>query len=122
MTFEGGLPATPDDRRKRRRLPLRWPVRVFRRPGMQSAEGQTANLTSEGFYCISKEPFQLGECLQCLIVIPAGSGNSDFPVVLKCGVTVKRVEAIPSGFGLGCHIEDYMLIPSFKAKSHALTM
>jgi hypothetical protein len=119
MTFEGGLAVAYDDRRKRRRVPLRWPVSVFRRPGMQSVEGQTENLTSEGFYCISKEPFQLGECLQCLIVIPVGTiGNSESPVVLKCGVTVKRVEAIPSGFGLGCHIEDYALITSLNATSH----
>ena len=117
MTYGGRLEAAYDDRRKRTRLPLRWPVSVFRRPGMESVEGQTENLTSEGFYWISKEPFQLGECLQCVIVIPAGSFRySELPVLLKCRVTVKRLEAIQSGFGLGCHIEDYALITSFKVK------
>jgi hypothetical protein len=122
-TFEGGLGISSDDRRKRRRVPVHWPVKVLRRPGMQPVEGQTENLTSEGFYCVSKEPFQPGECLQCLIVIPAGSfGNSESPIVLKCGVTVKRVDAIPSGFGLGCLIEDYALSTSFGDASYGWTM
>ena len=123
MTDDGRLETTYDDRRKRKRLPLHWPVNVFRHPGMQSVEGQTENLTSEGFYWISKVEFQLGECLRCVIAIPAaGFPYSDLPVLLKCHVTVKRLEASPSGFGLGCHIEDYGLLASFKVTSHELTM
>ena len=113
MTIEDGLAASCHDRRKRKRVSLRWPVKVLRRSGIQWIEGQTENLTSEGLYCVSSEPFQLGERLQCIIIIPVGSfGNSKSPVVLKCGVTVTRVEAIPSGFGLGCHIDNYVLINS----------
>jgi hypothetical protein len=113
MTIEGGLAASCHDRRKRKRVSLHWPVKVFCRSGMQWVEGQTENLTSEGLYCVSRAPFQLGEWLQCIISIPEGSfDNSKSPVVLKCGVTVTRVEAIPNGFGIGCHIENYALINS----------
>jgi hypothetical protein len=31
------------------------------------------------------------------------------PAVLECHVTVRRVESLRGGFGLGCHIEDYSL-------------
>ena len=122
MNYGGRLEATYD-RRKRKRLPLHWPVNVFRHPGMQSVEGQTENLTSEGFYWISKVEFQLGEWLQCVIAIPAACfPDSDLPVLLKCHVTVKRLEAIQSGFGLGCHIEDYALLAASKSSVNELPM
>ena len=55
--------ASSDDRRRRRRLPLHWPVRLFRQPGRSSAESITENLSSEGFYCITAERFKPGERL-----------------------------------------------------------
>jgi len=102
--------ASSDDRRKRTRFPLHWTVRLFRQPGKPSVESITKNLSSEGFYCITSEPFKLGERLQCMIVIPGGgSFGLESSVGLECHVTVRRMEKLPSGFGLGCHIEDYTL-------------
>jgi len=94
------------DRRKRTRVALHWPVRLFKQPGILPAESITENLSSEGLYCITKEPFKPGERLQCEIVIPPTLGL-DAPAVLECHVTVRRVESLRGGFGLGCHIEDY---------------
>jgi hypothetical protein len=103
--------ATPEERRKRQRIALHWPVRLFRDPAMPSVESTTENLTSNGFYCISKEPFHLGEHLECIIAIPAGSfGYSASPMCLQCRVRVTRVEDQQEGFGLGCYIEDYDLL------------
>ena len=48
------------DRRKRKRVPLHWPVRLLRREG-QLVESITENLSSEGLYCITKERFKRGE-------------------------------------------------------------
>jgi len=71
----------------------------------------TENLSSEGLYCITRELFRPAERLQCEIVIPVESiGAEEAPLRLQCQVTVKRVEALSSGFGLGCHIEDYALV------------
>jgi hypothetical protein len=101
------------DRRRWTRVALHWPVYLYRRPGLRSVETKTENLTSEGLYCVSKEPFPLGKGLRCRIVIPPESfGYSEGPTlpkchVLQCHLTVKRVEVLDCGFGLGCHIDDY---------------
>jgi hypothetical protein len=104
--------ALAGDRRKRTRVAVHWPVRLIRQPRAQPVETTTENLSSEGFYCITKEPFQSGERLQCEILIPGeGLGSSESSVRLQCKVTVRRVEnlGVISAFGLGCHIEDYAL-------------
>jgi hypothetical protein len=108
------------DRRRRKRVALHWPVRLFSHPESQSIESTTENLTSNGFYCISNQPFQLGQRLDCVIVIPAGSfGYSDSPVSLKCRVRVLRVEDQERGFGLGCYIEDYDLLSNARTAQRA---
>jgi len=99
------------ERRKRKRIALHWPVRLYRTSGSPSVDSATENLTSNGFYCVSTEPFQVGERLQCVIAIPAGAfGYSDSRVRLQCRVRVTRVENQRDSFGLGCCIEDYELL------------
>jgi len=102
--------ASSGDRRKRKRVAVHWPVRLFPPAGKPSVDSTTENLSSEGLYCISGEPFQTGERLQCEIVIPGERlGFSEPYMRLQCHVTVKRVEHLRHGFGLGCYIEDYSL-------------
>jgi hypothetical protein len=44
-------------------------------------------------------------------VLPAeGLGYQESSIRLQCNITVKRVENLQVGFGLGCHIEDYALL------------
>ena len=106
------------DRRKRKRVALHWPIRLFRGHEMRSIESTTENITSNGFYCLSQEPFRPGERLECIIVVPAGSyGYSDAPICLQCRVRVTRVDDQPECFGLGCSIEDYDLLVNSKAAS-----
>jgi hypothetical protein len=105
-----------EERRKRKRIALHWPVRLFRDPSAPSVESTTENLTSNGFYCISKEPFRLGERLECIIAIPAGSfGYTESPIRLQCRVRVARIEDQHEGFGLGCYIEDYDLLTNSRS-------
>jgi len=100
--------ASSDDRRKRPRVALRWPVRLFRQPEGRSIESTTENLSSQGLYCIASEPFRPGERRRCEIAIPGESlGFLDSSIRLQCHVAVRRVEHLDRGFGLGCHIEDY---------------
>ncbi|HLN01102.1 MAG TPA: PilZ domain-containing protein [Bryobacteraceae bacterium] len=105
-----------EERRKRKRIALHWPVRLFREPAAPSVESTTENLTSNGFYCISREPFQMGERLECIIAIPAGSfGYNESPIRLQCRVRVARVEDQSEGFGIGCYIEDYDLLTNSRS-------
>jgi PilZ domain len=102
--------ASSGDRRKRKRVAVHWPVRLFPPAGTSSLESTTENLSSEGLYCITSEPFKTGERLQCEIVIPGERlGFSESYMRLQCHVTVKRVEHLRQGYGLGCYIEDYSL-------------
>ena len=97
-----------DDRRKRKRVAVHWRVRLFRQPGTQWVETTTENLSSEGLYCICQEPFKRGERLACVIPVPGESFGSAEPLLrLQCHVIVRRLEHLPEGFGLGCHIEDF---------------
>jgi PilZ domain len=100
------------NRRKHTRVPLKWPVRLIRQPGGPSVETTTENLSSEGLYCITSEPFKPGERLQCEILVPAESfGVFETPLRLQCRVIITRVESLRliGAFGLGCQIEDYTL-------------
>ncbi len=109
------------ERRKRKRIALHWPVRLFRHPNTSSVESTTENLTSNGFYCVSKESFQMGERLECVIAIPAGSfGYSNSPIRLQCRVKVMRVENQRDGFGIGCYIEDYDLLINSNQAHHSV--
>jgi len=102
-----------EERRKRKRVALHWPVRLFRGSSTLAVECTTENLTIDGFYCFSKEPFLQLERLECIISIPAGRfGYSESPLVLQCRVCVTRVEHQKGSFGLGCLIEHYDLLVS----------
>jgi hypothetical protein len=103
--------ASSIDRRKRKRVPVHWPVRLFPQRGAPPVESTTENLSSEGLYCIIKEPFKAGERLQCEIIIPGKTfGSAESLLRLQCHVTIRRVENLLRGFGVGCHIEDYTLL------------
>ncbi|HXA06696.1 MAG TPA: PilZ domain-containing protein [Bryobacteraceae bacterium] len=113
--------ANLQERRKRNRIALHWPVYLRRDPSATPVESRTENLTSNGFYCLAKEPFQLGEQLECTIAIPAGAfGYSESSIRLQCRVKVMRVENQSENFGLGCYIEDYELLLSSKPEPKAL--
>ena len=102
--------AVSGDRRRRKRVALHWPVRVLREPGVPLVETATENLSSEGLYCISKQPFRTGDRLLCEIVLPREIfGCSEPSLRLQCHLRVRRVEHLDRGFGVGCHIEDYTL-------------
>ncbi len=93
-------------------MPLRWPVLLARSGDSRIVEAETENLSSQGFFCISRESFGIGERLNCIVVLPAkGWGYHAQSVWLHCRAEVIRVEiqAPASGFGLGCRMEEFSL-------------
>jgi hypothetical protein len=99
------------ERRRYERLPLRLPVRLSRSGVMVSA-GVTENVSSQGFYCVSPDPFVLGDRLQAVLLLPAHNLNqSEMRVCLTCQAHVVRLDStwLGPGFGIGCRIETYSL-------------
>lgn len=105
------------DRRKRQRVPLHWSVQLARKAGSQTVETVTENLSSEGFFCIAREQFKQGERLKCVIITDEILDSADSRIRVHCDVTVRRVEELTEGFGIGCHIEDYSILTGLSPHS-----
>jgi hypothetical protein len=106
----------PAERRKRVRTTVHWPVLFF--PNEISTEGIesiTVNLSSEGFYCLSRTLFTAGETLFCTLRVPShDAGGHERDRILECRVCVKRAEpsANEGMFGVACEIIDYHFLGS----------
>ena len=100
----------PFERRKRARTRLHWTVLLFRSHTGDAIETLTRDLSSGGFYCLSKVPVTPGEMLTCTLKVPTHDPNGKLlERSLECKVRVMRVEAQDEEgiFGLACRIEDY---------------
>jgi len=104
------MPAFVKERRRRARLGLQCLVRL-RQPDHTIIEGRTLNLSSEGVFWVSAQPFALGERIRCSIWVLGRGSRSGETACLDCRLQVVRVEKLQAGFGLGCRIEDYVLVP-----------
>jgi hypothetical protein len=98
------------ERRKRQRMALHWAVRLKRPLSNGEVRAQTKNLTTDGFYCLSPEPFEPGEVLECTIDLP--SSNELMPGrKLQGPVTVLRAGRVHGkAFGIACRLHDYSLV------------
>ena len=103
------------ERRRRLRANVHWAVRLVRHSSRipVEIESVTENLSSEGFYCLCDEPFVPGEFLECMVFVPTQTRSAQQERLgLRCLVQVVRVECAAGGrCGIGCHIEDYRVIP-----------
>jgi hypothetical protein len=97
------------ERRKRARMGLVWPVRLTWADGARSVDSNTRNLSSQGFYCIAEEPFEVGDWLDCVLALPQAYDAEGSGYCLCCRVEVVRVEAVDQGFGIACRIEGFSL-------------
>jgi hypothetical protein len=105
-----------NERRKRRRVDLHYPIYIAKNAETDFAKCSTKNLSSSGFYCFSNEAFTAGEWLHCTILFPDTRDVSG-SFALECTVEVLRVELLESGrsFGLACRIQDYSVVPQATA-------
>jgi len=97
------------ERRKQRRLPLRWPVRLSG-GRIGTVEAWTKNLSASSFYCVVDSPLAPGEKIDCGITVP-GRGQGDPTTIgsIKCQAEVIRVDAlgVGEGFGIAIRIIDF---------------
>jgi hypothetical protein len=103
------------ERRTLARLNLRLPVLLFRTGFQEPIRTETTDFSNGGFYCTTQEPFGPGDKFDCLITLPSHNPESGREgLLLKCAVEVVRVVAraeVP-GFGIGCRISEYHVVPS----------
>jgi hypothetical protein len=89
---------------------LRWPVSISAGPGAW-VDTICENLSSRGFYCISPRPLLPGAETDCRISMPdPGARGGDRWIQLLCRVRVIRVQGAAAGYGLGCAIQDYLIV------------
>ena len=99
------------ERRKYKRLPLRLPVR-FIGDRVSATSCITENISGQGFYCVSPDPFIPGDRLEVELLLPAhNAGHCEKRVRLKCQAQVVRIDPtwLGRGFGIGCRIETFAL-------------
>jgi len=102
------------ERRRSRRVPLRWTLYLAFAGNGQRFRTKTRDISSDGFYCHLDRPARPGDEFECYIVLPTHSSQHPNDVVyLHCRARAVRVEEIAAtaDFGLACHIEDYSLAP-----------
>jgi|SRR5580658_5206291 hypothetical protein len=103
--------STIADRRSTARLELTYAVSLSRPGEAFGIVTKTENVSSKGFYCLSKQPFFPGEMLDCEMAIPGGIDAKD--LILTAVVEVLRVipQGMARGFGIACHVESYKICP-----------
>ena len=104
------LDADGQERRKRLRTQVHWTILLFRENTSKAVTTITQNLSSSGFYCLSRSAFALGEQLFCSIEVPTHDPlGRERSLPLECRARVVRVEpeAGNTRFGIACQIEDY---------------
>jgi hypothetical protein len=101
------------ERRKWTRSKVHWPVVLFSNQVAEAIETITQNLSSGGFYCLSKTSFTVGENVICTLRVPTHDPHrKERERLLECRVRVVRVEALDECFGLACQMEDYRISPA----------
>src|ERR1700690_3609654 len=78
------------EKRKRVRTTVHWPVLFFRNHSADGIESTTLNLSSSGFYCLSGALFTAGESLFCTLRVPSHDPAGNERIwILECRVRVK---------------------------------
>jgi len=99
---------------RKRRRPPRCGIQLCRVDNHIIVTAETDNLSVEGFFCTSDQPFAPGDRLKCQLTVPRGSPGLESPsfrspsLGLERLVRVLRVElrGLAPGFGIACQFED----------------
>ena len=97
------------ERRGRSRLKLRCGIRLCRAADRTIVSTETVDLNSEGFYCLSDQPFSPGELLECELLVPVskmGLHGSSLALHRRAKVVRVEIRGLERGFGIACQFED----------------
>lgn len=112
------------DRRRRSRLRLAYPLRLYRLGEASRTETKTEDISCEGFFCVTDRRFSPSETLECELVIP-GEEPGQAPeqdIILRCRADVVRVvpNADKTAFGVACRLADYTIGPEIMEPALAM--
>lgn len=101
------------ERRCRARLRLALPLVLISPGNGVKIATNTEDVSCDSFYCVSDQPLQLDEQLECEIMIPGDTVSSvpEDDLRLRCRARVVRV--VPRGkrlgFGIACRLDDFTI-------------
>ena len=101
------------ERRLRPQLKTRCGILLCRLDDQVIVTTDTDNLSDEGFYCTSDQPFSPGDHLECDLFVPLGGPDFNGPnLVLHGCARVLRIaiRGLEPGFGITCEFEDQPVI------------
>jgi hypothetical protein len=84
---------------------------------------ETTDISNNGFYCNTAQPFAPGDTLQCLIALPGqkvAEDSSDQLYLEAKADVVRIVTNSGTGFGIGCQIAEYRVVNRESLPSWAL--
>jgi hypothetical protein len=94
---------------------MRYAVSLWKPSDGTFTRTLTENLTSEGFFCVSNEPYRPGDQLEATLEVPTRPGSRwNRPgLALQCQVEVVRIKGRQSRIGF--RIKDYTVIQGSSA-------
>lgn len=101
-----------EDRRKRRRQNLKYPL-LFRRANESAVASETENFTLDGFYCLVSHPFAPEERLDCVVALPYDPTHPErrhLCFLIASVVVIHLALDDLQRFGLGCQIASYQVV------------
>jgi hypothetical protein len=101
-----------EDRRKRSRMQVHWPLHFLSGNSTDIEKAVTRDLSSNGFYYIAKMPFVPGEVKMCILGVPTSYPRGDERMLwVECTIRIIRVQVCDGGsFGIGCRIVNYRFV------------
>ena len=111
------------ERRRFPRVKLRLPVRLVPSNDVLPMETETVDISRDGFYCMTDEPFEPGARLHFVLLLPEARPAGASQVRLEGIVEVIRisVERAGRGFGIGCCLREYRLVEKAPEERQAVS-
>jgi hypothetical protein len=102
-------------------VPVALPALIRVAGSARKCRGTTLNLSCRGIFCITPEPYPVGEKLQVFVQLPEELSPDGGRLQLRCSVSVVRSEPPGPGqqYGFAAAVEDYRIIAGEPAQEFA---
>lgn len=104
----GQMPEHPE-RRKLSRLPLEVLMQIATAEAPEIFFGQTCNVSAQGIFFRTKAQLNLGQAVECVLVLPENLTLASHPIFVGCKGSVVRVDEAAPGelYGIAIEVNSY---------------